>query len=599
MTTKQHCLRRTRSTGSTLMFIIVSLAVVLALVGTVAVYMFNAGQNNGDGEMIEPVKLTSFVHDVVEAGEVESSENEEIRCHVKSKNTSGTAILWVIAEGTYVDQDEVLVKLDSSALEQELLSEKIVYNNKKAAMIQAQSLWEAAIKAKQEYEDGTFIQERQAAEAEVFVAEENLRRAQQVALYSERLAVKGYVTALQLESDRFAVEKARKDVEAANTRLHVLVKFTKGKMVRQFESDIASAKAAYDAEKSSFELEETRLKEIKDQIAACTLRAPQAGQVVYVNKRDRRGNNEFVVEAGALLREQQAIIRLPNSNRMQVKTKVSEAKISLIRRGMPVTVTIDAFDSLKLKGVVTKVNQYPEPSSFFNANVKEYQTIVEIEDPPKLLKPGLTAKVRIHTQYIKEALQVPIQAIHRHRGRYYCIVRGGNAWQAKPVVLGPSNEKTVVIKEGILEGELVAMDPARQLDEVVLPDVPEPGADEIAQAQREVIAINNPASLPAVSSEPSGTGRGQSPPGGGAGLGNSGGSGGFPQDPAEMAARMFTRDANGDGKLSPDEVPDRIRDQFAVIDSNHDGAIDRAEMTAAMSQFSRGSGGPSATGAAE
>lgn len=69
-----------------------------------------------------------------------------------------------------------------------------------------------------------------------------------------------------------------------------------------------------------------------------------------------------------------------------------------------------------------------------------------------------------------------------------------------------------------------------------------------------------------------------------------GGPGG---DPAEMVNRMFEEnDANKDGKLTEDEIPERMAPMLANADTNNDGAISKQELTAAMEQMrGRGPGG--------
>jgi hypothetical protein len=42
------------------------------------------------------------------------------------------------------------------------------------------------------------------------------------------------------------------------------------------------------------------------------------------------------------------------------------------------------------------------------------------------------------------------------------------------------------------------------------------------------------------------------------------------------------RDANGDGKLTGDEIPPPMRERLSMIDQNGDEAIDKAEAEAAM-----------------
>jgi collagen type III alpha len=68
------------------------------------------------------------------------------------------------------------------------------------------------------------------------------------------------------------------------------------------------------------------------------------------------------------------------------------------------------------------------------------------------------------------------------------------------------------------------------------------------------------------------------------GSGGGRGSGG-PRDLMQM-------DANGDGKVTKEEVPEGMRDFFDRIDANGDGAIDRAEADEMRKRFSAGGGGP-------
>jgi polyisoprenoid-binding protein YceI len=70
---------------------------------------------------------------------------------------------------------------------------------------------------------------------------------------------------------------------------------------------------------------------------------------------------------------------------------------------------------------------------------------------------------------------------------------------------------------------------------------------------------------------------------GGVGGGRGGPGAGF--DPLAMFKQ---RDANGDGKLAGDEIPDRMRQDLKVIDTNEDGEITLEEFQARMRQFGGG-----------
>lgn len=81
-----------------------------------------------------------------------------------------------------------------------------------------------------------------------------------------------------------------------------------------------------------------------------------------------------------------------------------------------------------------------------------------------------------------------------------------------------------------------------------------------------------------------GPGFGMGMPGfGGPGMGEPG------QGGPQMAARMFDRlDVDGDGKLTGDEIPERMRQGMTRLDANGDGSIERKEIEEMMSRM----GGP-------
>ena len=60
---------------------------------------------------------------------------------------------------------------------------------------------------------------------------------------------------------------------------------------------------------------------------------------------------------------------------------------------------------------------------------------------------------------------------------------------------------------------------------------------------------------------------------------------------------MCIRDRNKDGKLSGDEIPERMRGNMASIDTNDDKEIDRAELEKMAQSFGgRGQGRPGGGG---
>ncbi len=467
------CLCKSRRQGVTLVGLL-ALVVLLVLAASVAYWWrqtSSSGQATTDA-ILHTMTRGNFVLEVIERGEIQSAGLNEVRSQVKTKNTAGVAILKIVPEGTEVKEGDLLVELDSSVLEEERTLQQIAVNTVEALVVEARNLYETAVIAEREYIEGTYVQERQTLESEVFVAEENLNRAKEYYEYSKKLAAKGYVNELQLEADEFAVEKSAKELEAAKTKLQVLDEFTKAKMMKQFESDITITKAKWEAQKNSYGLELERLEEIDDQIAKCRILAPRDGTVIYAHSRDWGGNNDFIVEEGAVVRERQAIIRLPDPGSMQVQITINESLIQYVKEGMPAMIKPVGLGDLILKGKVKTVNQYAEPTGWRKANVKEYKAFVTIENPPSELRAGLTASVSIRCVHVPNALQVPVQAVYAHGNQFFCFTFDQGQWDARTVKCGPTNDRFFVIESGLKENDRVTLNPRRYLSEVTLPELP-------------------------------------------------------------------------------------------------------------------------------
>ena len=100
-------------------------------------------------------------------------------------------------------------------------------------------------------------------------------------------------------------------------------------------------------------------------------------------------------------------------------------------------------------------------------HIKEYATEVLIENPPKGLRPGMTAKVCVLVELIPSALQVPLHAVLRVKGASYCLVfdESGNL-QARAVRLGSANDASTVVESGLSEGEQVVVNASEFRDSV-------------------------------------------------------------------------------------------------------------------------------------
>ena len=143
--------------------------------------------------------------------------------------------------------------------------------------------------------------------------------------------------------------------------------------------------------------------------------------------------------------------------RMQVDANVSESDIGLIKPGDQATFTVEAFPEHVFQGRVTQVRQSPQTIQ----NVVTYDVVVAADNPQLLLKPGMTADVRIVTEDLPDALRVPVEALRywpesvpkptqdRTAGQDVWTLRDGRPI-AVPVVAGATDDAYAQIKSGAL-----------------------------------------------------------------------------------------------------------------------------------------------------
>ncbi len=432
-----------------------------------------------DGEiqpLFEKVTKGEFKLEFTEPGEIESAENIEINCEVKSRSSAGVSILELVPEGTVVEKGDFLVRLDDADLQKDLLTQRISVHRARAALVKAKADVEAAELALDEYLSGSFRQEEEQMESAEFVARENLRRAEEYLAYSKKLATKGYLPEAQLEADQFAVEKARKELDLAMTKLEVLRVHSRKAKVNDLNASIMTARAQLKSAENSFELESTKEKEISDQIAKCVISSPAAGEVTYANRNNSSSGEGILIEEGKQVRERQTIIRLPNASLMRVRAKVNESRIEQVKPGMPCSITIDAFRGLALRGEVESVSDYPLASvSRYTSHIKEYATEIIIENPPEGIRSGMSAKVTILSERQEDVLQIPLTAVIRKDGQSFCIVKKGeSSLSLRAIEIGTPNLTHAILQGGLSEGDQVVVNPDSfpdVLDEEVNPSV--------------------------------------------------------------------------------------------------------------------------------
>ncbi len=453
-----------------------SAAVLIAIVLPLAAWAFLDDWWNGDvtkGPFLCPVRTDTFIHEISQKGTIDCASNVEVKSEADAKGFYTTKIVEVVPEGTYVEPGDFLMSLDSSPLEDLLLLRTIECNGMEADLVKADAAEETAHIELKEYVDGLFPQQHELLGNQLDKAKEELRQATQTLDSSEAMYRMGFVTDLTLEADRFATERAKVDLEQAQTKLNVLEQYSRKMRLQQLEAKQAVAKAAARYRRHVHEVAVKELVHIKEQIEKCVITAPASGHVVYANI--EHDGQKLLIEPGATVWEHRVVFRLPNSEEMQVKVMIPEEKVAMVKPGQPVRVQCEAFPGVELSGEVKHVNEFASPVNWWGSGVKVYETLVTIHTESTKaagidMRPGLSAEVFIQLDRREEQLMLPFQAVLKQGRKRFCITRDRLGFQAREIKVGPSNGKFVVVREGVEANEQVVLGAATYRKEVTLPE---------------------------------------------------------------------------------------------------------------------------------
>lgn len=438
------------------------------------------------------VRRGDFLISIVEGGTLEAVNEEVIRSEVE-----GTArIIFIVPEGSTVKKGDLLVELDSSSTQDAVNQQQINVEKAQLAVIQAEqtlqiqkSTVESEINAAElkvefaqsdldKYVKGEALQLQRNAQIEITNVLETLSINVERLEWTEKLYEKRFETKANLDKDRLAVSQATLKLEQARKALWMLETFDQPKKRRELEALLQEARdnlarvklqgasklAQYEADvrtqKKTLDLSLAKLARDKKQLEGTKIHAPQDGLVVYGGfGGDRRFSSESLIEEGAVVRNRQEIIKLPDVSEMKVTVRIHESHINQIRPGQPAYVVLDSMPDQRFRGFVARVALLPDSSSRFgNPNLKVYVTEVRVAEPLPNIKPGVSARAEIVITNLADVLTVPIQAVTTRGGKQVTYLAGG-APRPVAVQVGMYNNKFIEITSGLKEGDHVLLAP--------------------------------------------------------------------------------------------------------------------------------------------
>jgi HlyD family secretion protein len=328
--------------------------------------------------------------------------------------------------------------------------------------------------------NGEALQRLKELKNNISITEGDLNRAKKTLEGTERLFEKQYVAEMELIADKLDVQSLEAKLENSKIALELFKLYEFPKQTQQLLSNyheamreldrieararsrLAQEQAKLRNKKATYDLQKERLDKFKNQLEACTIKAPVPGQVVYGSSLlDARQRQRELIEVGAEIYERQRIISIPDSTNMKVDLKVHETWIGKIEQGQPAKIVVSAFPDRTFDGKVLRKAPLADPENFWNPDVKVYSAEVLIDGTHPFIKSGMSARVEIIISHLKDVLTVPIQSVITDAGRKYCYVLNSEVPVRRQVELGDFNSDFVEVKSGLTEGDRVLLNPPR------------------------------------------------------------------------------------------------------------------------------------------
>jgi HlyD family secretion protein len=207
---------------------------------------------------------------------------------------------------------------------------------------------------------------------------------------------------------RNAFEQAEADVEVA--RAEVSTATAQRKRIENLSGagvlstqDLENAQLAETNARAQLLKAETNLRLAREKTGDVTIRSPITGTVI--EKAVEQG--QIIASASGNVSGGTTLAKLADLGTVQARALVDEIDIGRIFPGQPAAVSVEAYPGRTFRGIVTKI----EPQAVIEQNVTMFPVLVRLENPQRLLKPGMNAEVSIDIANRQGVVAVPNAAV--------------------------------------------------------------------------------------------------------------------------------------------------------------------------------------------
>jgi HlyD family secretion protein len=290
-------------------------------------------------------------------------------------------------------------------------------------------------------------------------------------VFQTNLEMKILDTAVVLTNLRDDIKNQRYVVEEADITL-AQSKFEPPATIRQAEITLDKAKRALEQKKKSYMLRVaqslseinheklhlsrgTRLvNDLQEFLAKFTITAPSNGMVIY--KKERNGNKR---KAGSTVNPfDRVIATLPDLSSMMSKVYVNEIEVSKVKPGQKVNINVDALPEKAFIGTVISIANIGEVLP--NSDAKMFEVQIKVDDSDPALRPSMTTGNKIVIKTFNDAVFIPTECVQAGSDSIPFVYEKNRTKQI--VLLGESNEKNVIVEQGLEPGTTIYLIPPEE-----------------------------------------------------------------------------------------------------------------------------------------
>lgn len=385
---------------------------------------------------LETVSLRTFDIKVNTVGMLDAE-----RAHMVSSTIKGDKgkIIYIIDDGTMVKAGDVLLRFDATPFEADVLRLTGELKSRNAVVEATTQVLEW---------------EKSQAEGGVKNAEFNRQDAKQE--YSrymsyikdlEDLGKRGFTYPNEISLAKKKADQLNAKLDKAETDVEQVLK--------EGVFKVAAAMAALNKAKSELETTKLALEDARSELDKTVVKAPFPGIVVLYEL--FRDNQKRKPRVGDTVWQNQPLLYLPDISSMIVKTQVREVDLHKISVGQKVAVKVDAYPDVLFEGQVISIGVLGNDGAEGGRSEKYFQLSIVVKGKDTRLRPGMTARVFILTDTVKDVLTIPLQAVYNENGRNYCFIYSGKKFRKAQVSLGRQNEDVAEILSGIKKGDRVSL----------------------------------------------------------------------------------------------------------------------------------------------